>query len=174
MKIPSLLAIVCVAIFYLVLPTICFLTIKNERKLKITFIVFFIAFAVILFFATICQIDISLQQTTINFNFSQGWCNKTINFSPYTKSLADFLINITMLFPVGLTVFTLSKQKTWVKIILCFVLGMLTGLIIETYQFILPVARSVQLSDVILNGLSALIGGLYMWFIASIKNKVRK
>ncbi len=79
-----------------------------------------------------------------------------------------------MLFPVGLFVFAISKRKPWQKLLLCLAVGALCGLIIETYQFILPIQRSVQLSDIILNAISALIGGFYAWLIFSIKEKTTK
>ena len=45
------------------------------------------------------------------------------------------------------------------KFIALGVWGFATGLLLEALQFVLPVYRSVQLSDVLLNALSVLIGG---------------
>lgn len=174
MTLPIYLVIVCVVLFYVAIPISLVIFIKNTKTLKILFSIFFSLFLAILFVCTIGKIDISKTSASLSFDFSQEWCNKTINFMPFTKSLVDIGINIAMLFPVGLFVFAISKKKTWQKLLLCLLFGAICGLVIETYQFILPVSRSVQLSDIISNSISALLGGLFMWGILSIKNLIHK
>jgi len=56
-----------------------------------------------------------------------------------------------------------AKQKnSKFGILFAVIIGLLTGLFIETFQFILPVPRSVQLSDVVYNTISCVIGYLYI------------
>lgn len=171
MRIPTLIVILCIIMFYLVLPTTFFLLIKRKRLLDLIFFLFFIAFIAILIVCTIGKIEINRDFSTLHFDFSYKWCEKSINWLPYTKSITDFLINISMLFPVGLFIFTISSKKSWQKLLICLCIGAAFGTLIESYQFILPVARSVQLSDVLLNSISSLLGGLYAYFLTFIKKK---
>ena len=53
-------------------------------------------------------------------------------------------------------------------------MGVCVGVIIETLQFILPVNRVVQLSDVVYNALSSVLGFVFMGFIFMLKMLITK
>ena len=171
MTISNLLIYFFVCLLYFVMPIFIIIFVKNKKAQIIINTSLLCCFVVILFFATICNVDISKHTTSISFDFSQNWCNKNINWMPYTKSLGDFLINVTMLFPIGVFTACFSKRKLWITLLISASIGLLCGLTIEAYQFILPVSRSVQLSDVLLNCVSVVLGSLYASAIIFIKNK---
>ena len=65
------------------------------------------------------------------------------------------------------------KEKKY-SILLALLIGLCTGSIIELFQFILPVNRSVQLSDIVYNGISGFLGGCYFYLLNLISTKKRK
>ena len=67
-----------------------------------------------------------------------------------------------MLIPIGTYFVFFNKNiKFWKVILFSLLIGLGVGLCIETLQFILPVKRSVQLSDAVLNAVSVLLGAVY-------------
>lgn len=174
MTLPIWLVITLGAICYLVLPFLIWLLIKNDKTKTIVSIVLFSLYCVVLFVGVFGVISFSQGNVNISFNFTNKWASKTINWG-FNITKFDLIINLVMLFPVGMiSYFLLQKKKMLTKIILLIVIGMLTGLLIETCQFILPIYRSVQLTDVLLNSASVFGGGLIaMGYLAIIK-RIRK
>ena len=87
----------------------------------------------------------------------------------------DLLINIVMLIPIGLTVVYFNNKSIVSKFVVLVIVGVVMGVSLETIQFILPVVRSVQLSDALLNTFSVVLGGiiglLYNFVTCRIKRK---
>lgn len=157
---------------YLVLPLLVYFLVKNQQAKKIVLIVLFCLYLCVLAVGVFGKIDITSKFVTISFDFSAGWANKPINFSFDHLTKFDIVINLFMLIPVGIFIVMLSKNAKWWQILLKTALfGLITGVSIETLQFILPVARSVQLSDAIFNCASAIIGGIYALPFCRIKKQ---
>ena len=147
---------------YYALPMLIFFLVKNQKAQKITLIVLFCLFLCVLAVGVFGKIDIYNGVVKISADFSAGWANKPINWGFEHITKFDLLINLFMLIPVGIFVTMLSKNAKWWQILLKSALfGLVAGVSIETLQFILPVVRSVQLSDALLNCASAVIGALY-------------
>ena len=72
-----------------------------------------------------------------------------------------------MLIPVGIYIGALFNKP----LIKTMIIGFCIGLFIELMQFILPIDRTPQLSDFLLNGISAVIGCLYSMLILWIKQR---
>ena len=174
MTFPIWLVILLGALCYLVLPVVIWSTIKNERIKRIVTIVLFSLYCVVLVVGVFGVIGFSQGNVSISFNFSNSWASKSINWG-FKISTFDIVINLVMLFPVGMLVYFLSqKKKFWVKVLLLVAFGFLSGLLIEACQFILPIYRSVQLSDVILNTISVFAGGMLAWGFLALANKIQK
>ncbi|MBP3431993.1 MAG: VanZ family protein [Clostridia bacterium] len=142
---------------------------------KILTLVFFCLYLVVLFIGVFAELDINSSVVSFKFDFVGTWCSKTINFTFSNITTFDLVINLVMLIPVGMFVFYLSiNKKPMTKIILLLAFGLLAGVFIETLQFILPIQRSVQFSDAILNMISTLIGGLIAWDYLWVISKLRK
>ena len=174
MTFPIWLVITLGAVCYLVLPFLIWALIKNEKIKKIVTIILFSLYCAVLFVGVFGVINFSKNNVHISFNFTNRWASKNINWG-FNITKFDLIINLVMLFPVGmLTYFLLQKRRFLTKILLLIVVGLMTGLLIETCQFILPIYRSVQLTDVLLNTASVLAGGfLAMGYLGLIK-KIRK
>lgn len=134
-----------------------------------------IMYAIILFFGITSRIVIDNNFAIVSLDYSANWCDKTINFSLLKIDKIDLLINIVMLIPIGLTVVYFNNKSIVSKFVVLVIVGVVMGVSLETIQFILPVIRSVQLSDVLLNTFSVVLGGiiglLYNFVACSIKRK---
>ena len=156
-----------VFLFYIVAPTICVLCIKNYKALKILSYIFLALFVCVLVVGVFGKVSIG-KTVAVSFNFNGSWFSKNFNFVPYTRDLQDILINITMLVPVGIFCAVNFKHK----ILWAFLFGLFFGIGIEFLQFALPIIRSPQLSDVILNTISSGVGGLFGVLLLYIRNKI--
>ena len=108
-------------------------------------------------------------------DFSGKWFNKTINLSFNNIPKFDFVINIIMLIPVGVVCRYLTQNKSFFKrVLILIIVAVVSGILTELWQFILPIPRGVQLSDSLLNMISVLIGGVFAEICFIIKNKVGK
>ena len=174
MILPTWLVLLIGVVCYLILP-IAIWCIKKDNVKNILTILFFCMYLIVLICGVFGQLAISENEIIVNFDFSGPWCSKTINFSLAKIDTFDLVINLLMLFPVGMIAYYFArKKKWWTKLLLLIVFGLAMGMFIETCQFILPIPRSVQLSDVLLNCVSVFVGGLIACGYLAIIKKTRK
>lgn len=164
------LLIVLLIIYYAVLPVLFAIFIKSDKALKITFLVYLIAFLPLLICGVFGVVNIS-NNVTVTFASNGKWLGKAFSFSPVPRGVQDFVINVFMLVPIGISTYVLAKNQKLLKGLL---VGVLVGAIIEIMQLILPITRSPELSDIILNSISSLLGAVYMLVIYKIKDKLFK
>ncbi len=157
-------------LFMVALPTIiAFVLAKHQKALKVVTIVFACAYFVALFIGTTCTLDVDLFETHIGFDFTENWCS--IDFLAFDFKPGNILINLFMMFPLGFIIYVFSNQKQVRKTIL---FALCLSLFIELYQFILPIYRNTELTDVLYNTLSGLISALYcktLLYFGAFKNK---
>ncbi|MBE7074126.1 MAG: hypothetical protein E7379_03440 [Clostridiales bacterium] len=167
--------VLCVGVLcYFALP-IAIWCIRKDRVRNILTIVFFCMYLIVLFCGVFGSLAISENQIIVDFDFGGQWCSKTIKWSLSHIATFDLVINLLMLIPVGMMIYYFARKKQWwAKLLILIGFGLLTGLLIETCQFVLPIPRSVQLSDVLLNCLSVTVGGLIAWGYLAIIKKIRK
>lgn len=169
------LIIVIGVIYFLVIPFLVWASFRNEKMQKIFSTIFFCLYLGVLIAGVLSVIKIENNIVNISFDFSGDWYAKDIKWSFDNISQFDLIINLVMLVPLGLFLSLLSKKKKpLAKILILIGFGLLTGFLIEGCQFILPVPRSVQLSDVMLNMASTLIGGFIGQIYLFIIDKIRK
>lgn len=175
MVVDTKLAILLVALFYIVVPVLIMFLIKNKKTLFIVSSVFAVLFLVLVFVMT--QFDVSMGKSVVTVypNFNGEWFNKTIHISMMYGGIRDVVTNSLMLIPIGgyIVIYTdtFGKKYGFVKALL---LGVVLGFLAEALQFILPADRCVQLRDVILNALSAGVGYIIYYVILKIRNKLYK
>ena len=162
MKIATWVVIVFLSIFYVAVPLVVLFCVKDDKKFRRVMWILLSLFFAVLFVGVLGKIDINQTWMNIGFDFSGELCQKTINWTFKTTKL-DRVINLLMLMPIGEAVCIFSKRKNikwgFVIAVLC---GALIGGLIETLQFVLPVSRSVQISDVVFNMISSAIGYLFV------------
>ena len=162
MRLSTIFVIVVLIVFYTLVPILVMFFVKDDKKYKFWKNVLLSSFFIVLLIGVIGEIDFNKKSLYIGFSFMGDWFNKNIILA-FPKFKTDLVINSIMLMPIGSWVMIESKRKDLkLGIVYSIVLGVITGIMIELLQFILPVNRSVQLSDVVLNTMSAVIGYLYL------------
>lgn len=159
----TIIIFVLAFIFMAILPVVLSFALKNHQTaLKITTIVLSCIYFVALFIGTTCDISISLNKTTIEFDYTHSWF--TIDFLVYDFDLDNILINVFMFFPLGFIVYTFAKTKHFSKTI---ILALILSLCIELIQFVLPIHRYTELTDILFNTLSGLISAFACKLLSS-------
>ena len=158
MKIPTILVVISLILFYIIIPLLVWIFARESKLGKLIVIVFTVLFSVILYFGITSRISINKDLVTVAIDYSGNWCDKVIKLNVLSVDIVDLIINLIMLIPIGLVVAYFLKRKVVYKLAIAAVVGLLIGLILESIQFILPVYRSPQLTDIILNMVSVVIG----------------
>ncbi len=87
----------------------------------------------------------------------------------------DILANLILFFPLGFSSYALTLRRPHHNASLCLtsvgLMSVLISLLVEILQHFLP-ARYPTLSDIICNGLSGFLGGLFAWQLSSPANKI--
>ena len=160
------LAIILTIFCMLIFPTILFVVLKNKpRILKICTAVLFSFYVIFLFIGTTASISLKNNYLIINFYFNKPWLS--LDFSWFGFSKTNTLINLFLLFPIGFVVYAFSSKKHFLKTIL---ISLAISIIIELYQFVLPIHRNTELSDVIFNTISGLISATYCEVLTRVTN----
>ena len=165
--------VVTALILYFVLPILVFTFIKSKKTKRIIANSLFIIYVGILLIGVWAKVMITSQGVKIIFDFTYT-AQKTINCGFARLRTLDILINLVMLIPIGL-ILSINTNKSFIKTMaLGAVVGVLCGVIIEVGQFVLPVKRYTQLSDVVLNTISVLFGVVFGQLLKKIENRVGK
>ena len=149
------------------LPFFTFMLLKNKRVIKSLFIILTIFYSIVVLIGVLTNIQLG---ETIYIAKSVD-INRTFNFSPITRNVRDITINICMLAPLG---FLLGGIINKYKVIKSVTFGLILSIFIEVMQYILPIGRNAQLTDIILNTISALIGVLIFKACEFFKNRNKK
>ena len=145
-------------VFMLIVPSILIIVLKNYPKvLKIITLVFSIFYFIALFVGTAAAIDINNNHFSLTFDFSKNWFS--LYFILFNFGIRNMLINIFMLMPLGFIVYVFCNNH---KIIKTVIFAFLVSLVIELYQFILPIARNTEITDIIFNTLGGFISAIYI------------
>jgi len=159
-------------ICYFIVPFIIIVFIKNRKVSNVLMTLLLIAFLVILFLGIYCKVYFVDDKVFVKPDFSGEWMSKTVNFKFNIVSKFDFFINLILLIPIGIVTRYLTKdRKAWARILIILVVAFVSGILTELGQFILPIPRSVQLTDSVLNMISVLIGAIVASFYYFIRKK---
>lgn len=175
MVINTVLGLILTVLFYLVVPVVILFTIRDKKVLFIIATVLISLFMIALFVMTLFDVSISKDVVTIYADFSGQWCSKNVHFSLLYGGIRDVVINLAMVIPMGgyIVIYNACFDKKHI-LLKCLIIGLIIGFSIEALQFILPVSRSIQLRDMLLNALSTVIGGIIYIVIYKIRNKIIK
>ena len=161
--------------FYIVIPIIIMFIIKNKKTLFYIATALLGLFVIALVLLTLFDVSVTSEVVTINAHFDGAWCNKTIHLSLLYGGIRDVIINSIMLAPIGSYVviynYCFDKKHGLIKALL---VGLIVGFSIEALQFILPVSRSVQLRDMLLNAFSATLGAALYILLIKLRNIILK
>ncbi|MBE7082511.1 MAG: hypothetical protein E7378_02380 [Clostridiales bacterium] len=152
---------------FVILPLIFRLGFENKKWARVLCVLLFVIYVGIMLCLTLGEVGFG-KVVTINLKADHPWCNKTIHFFDASIfSWRDALINFAMLTPVGIFLWK-SKRSWWKNLLIALLGGLIFGLSIETLQFILPISRTVQVQDAVFNGISSMLGALFIQIIYAI------
>ncbi len=159
----TILVLILAFLLMVVTPTILVFALKNHQKaLKVTTIIFSCIYFVCLFIGTTCTLDIDLKTTKIGFDFTKEWCS--IDFLLIDFRPGNMFVNLFMFFPLGFITYVFETEKPFKKTI---IFALCLSLFIELYQFILPIYRNTELTDILFNATSGLISAYVCKFLKS-------
>ena len=174
MRINTIFFCSLLGVVYVLCPILIMIFAKDDKKSRLLKNLILSSFLVLLMIGIIADIDFTKDKIYIGFDFSAGFFNKSIILS-FSSFKTDIYLNLLMLIPVGQFLFLFVYDKLKFKgIIYALLIGLCIGCIIELLQFVLPVMRMVQLQDVLLNGVSCVLGYVFMMIIYYIFNLIRK
>jgi len=161
------LAIILAVIFMLITPSVFLILFYNKTYLKWIILGFFMLYFGLLCIGVFGKIDIDAQSVGITFENNGPWF-RVSNFSWYSFDITNVLINLFMLFPLGAIFLGLKQRKPLMKTIL---LAFCLSVFIEFMQFVLPINRTVEVTDILFNTISGIIGFIFFWLILKLFKK---
>lgn len=137
--------------------------IKYTKKLSI--ILYLTTYVILLVLGLFTDVNIGKNSIDFNIFIDNKWCASKLTiayFNPYSV-----LINLFLLFPLGVILPLLfkNKSKLFIKIV---IIGLLSTSLIEFLQFLLPIDRSPEILDIITNTISSILGYIYYIFITRV------
>ncbi len=159
---------------FLAVPILFAISVKYDYILRRIMSVFLAFYVVLTLLLTILTVQFNVDMIDISFDFSGEWMSKEFSFDLFPSNFEDFIINILMLVPFGGFIYCLSKKRGDKRILNAIYLGLLFSIVIELLQFFMPISRSPQLSDILLNTISSLIGAVIFMFLTLLRNEIYK
>ena len=157
MKINFFLAASIMFVLMVIVPPIILKIFRNKPHIiKILSICLGVVYAVLLVIGTTA--DVSMKNNVISIKYSNSIDWFSMRFAVLNGGIAHILINLVLLFPIGFLVYIFSSKHCFLKTVL---ISFAVSIIIETYQFILPVDRSTELADIVFNTLSGVLSATY-------------
>lgn len=157
MKINFFLAALVMFVLMVIIPPIILKIFRSKpRVIKILSICLGIVYAVLLVIGTTADVSMKNHIVSIKYPNSAAWFS--MRFAVLNGGIAHILINLVLLFPIGYLVYVFSSKHCFFKTVL---VSLGVSIIIETYQFILPINRSTELADLIFNTLSGVLSATY-------------
>ena len=161
-----LLYALCGICFFVCAPIILLVFRKHKKTLYIISNVLLILYILILSIGVFGQITIKENNTIILIHFDNTlWLNGTFIFA--SQSAFNATVNTFLLFPLGQYIALKSKHPILQSIVWSFIVST----IIELLQFVLPIDRTTEILDIILNTISGLLGAIYILLIQKIINE---
>ena len=170
MRINILFACLMMFLLMVVLPTILLVVLKkHQRFLRVCTIILSIVYFIFLFVGTTAKVFIQGNEVVLYYNFSYEWFS--MRFLPYSFAFRNIAVNLALFFPIGFIVYIFAKNRKFVKTI---IFAFLLSILVEFYQFILPVGRTTELTDLLFNTLSGVISAGYCFLLQKIGLFVEK
>ncbi|MBO5954556.1 MAG: VanZ family protein [Clostridia bacterium] len=165
-----ILTVCLLVIIFGVLPVIFLFTIKNNKLLKIIFAVMLGLYVVVLCIGVFADIEIKSVISINSYHIPKD-AEKIFHFNLLARKKRDLIINLLMFIPFG---FIFSNLFNKFRVIKTLAIGAVFSIFIEFVQHFLPTVRTAQLSDIVLNIISCLIGALLFVGVNYLRKKVIK
>lgn len=164
------LVLIVFSLSFAIFPIAFFLLSKNEKHIKIVFLILTILYSIIVCIGVFSNIKLG-KTISISLFENTTHIKKEFNFNLSNIGKTDFIINILMFIPLGFLLNPLFKKRATV-ISIC--VGLIFSIFIETMQLLLPIIRGPELTDIILNTISCFVGVCCYLILKTIKIKFKK
>ena len=167
---------ICVFAVYIMTPIgfTIFAKGKNANKInKIASVVGIASFCALLALFTLPRVIMNSQQISLFFETTGKWFSKDFTTTFDGGNVFHTVLNTLMLSPLG--VMSVQHSKACGKkhsLTRGIILGLITGTAIETLQWALPIARTPDIYDILLNTAGASLGATGMVCVETIKTKL--
>ncbi len=157
---------ICTAIFVLSLVIIR----HNSRQARIVNTSLVIIYTLMLMIGVLFSVKISNTTARLTLDLSGKFCDID-KISLYDLTPTNIVINLMILLPYAPHIRKVSHKNYLLN---CLMFGVFIGLSIELIQFILPVPRTVELTDILYNAISLFLGGIIVKFTLFVVDKRHK
>ena len=176
------LAIFLLVFFFVFYPAIIMLVFKNKPKvLNIIAQISLIAYFLLLFLLVFGQVSIKENMFCVELIFNNSWFS--LNFCVASFSLTNIFYNLIMMFPISAFIIANSfsifnnkgENKKFIRFMFLksIIFSFIVSLVIEFFQFVLPVNRTTEILDLILNTLSGVLGFVFFYGVILVYKKLK-
>ena len=169
--------------FFVFYPLLVLFLCKNSKKLlKIISIISFVCYIFLLSILVFGNITIENDIFKVNLKTNAPWLS--LNFCVASFSTSNILYNLIMMFPIPAFIFAnsnylFSNSKSFINkskniFLKSTIISFIISLLIELLQFILPVFRTTEILDLVLNSLSGVLGFFFFFFSILIYKKAKE
>lgn len=165
----TILVVFLLAIIFALIPMILLFTLKKIEHIKKAFSILLIFYCILIFIGVFSKVEIG-EKIIVGFYKINKNSERFFNFSIVTHNYQDIVINLLMFIPFGFYVCSLFKKLAIIK---TTCIGAVSSIFIESVQYFLPEVRSAQLTDIVLNTLSCLIGSIAYLLMFRLREIIR-
>ena len=114
----SIELVIIIALFLMIVfPTILLILLrKHQKTLKICTVILMVIYFTLLFIGTAFKVYVKNGNLVIYSNFKYDWFS--MKFIPFSFTLTNTLVNLSLLLPTGFIVFIFAKKHKFIKTIL--------------------------------------------------------
>lgn len=146
---------------------------KANKINKIASTLGIVSFLALTALFTLPRVIMNSQQISLFFETNGKWFSKSFSTTFYGDDTFHTILNALMLSPIGIMSVQHSKASGKKhSLARGIILGLITGTAIETLQWALPIARTPDVYDILLNTAGASLGATGMVCVEAIKTKL--
>lgn len=146
---------------------------KANKINKIASAIGIVSFWALTALFTLPRVIMNSQQISLFFETTGKWFSKRFATTFYSGDTFHAILNTLMLSPIGIMSVQHSKASGKKhSLARGIILGLITGTAIETLQWALPVARTPDIFDILLNTAGASLGATGMVCVEEVKTKL--
>lgn len=146
---------------------------KANKINKIASAIGIVSFLALTALFTLPRVIMNSQQISLFFETTGKWFSKSFSTTFYSGDAFHTILNALMLSPIGIMSVQHSKASGKKhSLTRGIILGLITGTAIETLQWALPIERTPDIYDILLNTAGASLGATGMVCVEAIKTKL--
>lgn len=176
-QVNAYVAAVIIGFCFLFIPFFVLFTFYNKPKiLKSCAIILFFVYLISISILVFAKLEFNGNLICITFEQSASWFSLLFRVGVVSNKRQLFL-NLLMMFPISVFVLVITKKDKFCykkTFILTLVLSFLLSACIEILQFVLPIDRTTEILDLVINTFSGALGFLFYAFFVWLFERAKK